>query len=46
MIKRADLGDKGTYYRAMVGPFSTREQAIQLCGSLKAAGGDCVVQSN
>ena len=46
VIKRAELGDKGTYYRAMVGPFSTREQAIQLCGSLKAAGGDCVVQSN
>ena len=37
-------GEKGTYYRAMVGPFSTREQAVQLCGSLKAAGGDCVVQ--
>ena len=46
VIRRADLGDKGTYYRAMIGPFSTREQAIQLCGSLKAAGGDCVVQSN
>jgi hypothetical protein len=46
VIRRADLGPKGTYYRAMVGPFSSREQAVQLCGSLKAAGGDCVVQSN
>ena len=39
-------GGKGTYYRAMVGPFTTRDQAIQLCSSLKAAGGDCVVQAN
>ena len=46
VIRRADLGEKGTYYRAMIGPFSTREQAVQLCGSLKAAGGDCVVQAN
>ena len=46
VIKRADLGDKGVYYRAMVGPFGSREQAIQLCSSLKSAGGDCVVQAN
>ncbi len=46
VIRRADLGSKGVYYRAMVGPFSTRDQAVQLCVSLKAAGGDCVVQSN
>ncbi len=46
VIRRADLGTKGTYYRAMVGPFTSRDQAVQLCGSLKAAGGDCVVQSN
>jgi hypothetical protein len=30
----------------MVGPFGSREEAIQVCGNLKAAGGDCVVQSN
>ncbi len=46
VIRRADLAGKGTYYRAMVGPFTTRDQAIQLCSSLKAAGGDCVVQAN
>jgi hypothetical protein len=45
-IRRVELGEKGTYYRAMVGPFATREQAVQLCTSLKSAGGDCVVQSN
>jgi cell division protein FtsN len=43
-IRKADLGSKGVYYRAMVGPFSNREQAVQLCSSLKQAGGDCVVQ--
>ncbi len=46
VIRRADLGDRGTYYRAMVGPFQNRDEAIQLCTSLKQAGGDCVVQSN
>jgi hypothetical protein len=43
-VRRADLGDKGVYYRAMVGPFANREEAVQLCVSLKQAGGNCVVQ--
>jgi hypothetical protein len=46
LIKRADLGDKGTYYRAMVGPFGSPDEASQFCGSLKTAGGQCVVQRN
>ncbi len=46
VIKRADLGEKGIYYRAMVGPFGTSEEASQFCGSLKSAGGQCVVQRN
>jgi hypothetical protein len=46
LIKRVDLGSKGTYYRAMVGPFSSAEQAQQVCGNLKSAGGQCVVQRN
>ena len=44
LIKRADLGEKGVYYRAMVGPFSSSEEASQFCGSLKSAGGQCVLQ--
>jgi hypothetical protein len=43
-VRRADLGAKGVYYRAMVGPFGSRDEAVQLCSSLKQAGGDCVVQ--
>jgi SPOR domain len=46
VIKRADLGDKGVYYRAMVGPFNSSDEASQFCGSLKSAGGQCVIQRN
>jgi len=46
IIKRADLGDKGIYYRAMVGPFSTSDEAGRLCSNLRIAGGTCVVQRN
>jgi cell division protein FtsN len=45
-IRRAELGERGVFYRAMIGPYASREQATQLCNSLKAAGGDCLVQSN
>ena len=46
VINRADLGEKGVYYRAMVGPFGSPDEASQFCGSLKTAGGQCVVQRN
>jgi cell division protein FtsN len=46
VIRRADLGDKGVFYRAQVGPFSTQEDAAEMCDNLKAAGGQCVVQKN
>lgn len=46
VVKRVDLGDKGVYYRAMVGPFGSSEEAAQFCGNLKTAGGQCVVQRN
>ncbi|WP_424631254.1 SPOR domain-containing protein [Bradyrhizobium sp. SYSU BS000235] len=45
-VRRADLGSKGVFYRAMVGPFGTTEEAAQFCSSLKSAGGQCVVQRN
>jgi hypothetical protein len=43
-VRRADLGTKGVYYRAMVGPFASRDEAVRVCSSLKQAGGECVVQ--
>ena len=46
IVRRADLGPKGIYYRAMVGPFGSAGDADQFCGELKAAGGQCIVQKN
>lgn len=46
VIRRADLGEKGVYYRALVGSFASADEASQLCRDLKAAGGECVVQRN
>jgi sporulation related protein len=45
-VRRADLGAKGVYYRALVGPFASGEEAASMCRSLKAAGGSCIVQRN
>jgi len=41
-IVRADLGDRGIYYRVRVGPFSGGD-ATRLCEDLKAAGADCII---
>jgi hypothetical protein len=46
LIRRADLGAKGVYYRALVGPFASAEQATAMCSGLKSAGGSCIVQRN
>jgi SPOR domain len=46
VIQRADLGSKGIFYRTMVGPFASVNEANQFCASYKAAGGHCVVPSN
>ena len=42
-IQRADLGDRGVYHRARVGPFA-RNAANSLCERLKSQGGDCIVR--
>ena len=46
LVHKVDLGAKGTYYRAMVGPFANANEASELCSSLKAAGGQCLIQRN
>ena len=47
LIKRVDVNKLGVRYRAFAGPFSSQEQATQLCNSLKAAGGpQCLIQRN
>jgi hypothetical protein len=46
IIRRVDLGTKGIYYRAFVGPFPSAGDADQFCGKFKTAGGQCFVQRN
>ena len=40
-IQRADLGQKGIYYRVRV-PASSLQEASSICSSIKANGGDCM----
>jgi hypothetical protein len=42
VIKRVD-GKKGVSYRAMVGPFASRDEATRFCTSYSTAGGQCWV---
>ncbi len=44
IILRADLGDRGVYFRAALGPFVTSDEAAHVCDDLRNAGGQCVVQ--
>jgi SPOR domain len=46
IVTRAELGERGVFYRAQVGPFALAEEAAKLCASLKEAGGQCIVQRN
>ena len=42
-IQRADLGNKGVFYRVRVGPFALAD-AQKICDSYKAVGGsDCII---
>jgi hypothetical protein len=43
IIRRADLGSKGVFFRTMVGPFASAQEASQFCTSYKSAGGQCIV---
>jgi hypothetical protein len=45
VFRRKDLGSKGVFYGAQVGPFS-HEAATHLCEQLRAAGGSCMIQRN
>jgi len=44
IIRRVDLGQKGVYYRSLIGPFANSEDASKLCSGLKAAGAHCFIQ--
>ncbi len=44
-IERADLGDKGVYYRLRVGPFASADEAKTYCAGLKERGTDCLIKA-
>lgn len=44
-VERADLGDKGTFYRLRVGPFASADDAKSYCAGLKERGTDCLIKA-
>jgi cell division septation protein DedD len=46
VIRSVELGDRGTYYRAQIGPFANLDLANFVCDKLKFAGDECIVQEN
>ncbi|HEY7978402.1 MAG TPA: SPOR domain-containing protein [Rhizomicrobium sp.] len=42
-VRKADLGDKGTWYRLRMGSFSDKAAATAFCEKLKSDGGNCLV---
>ena len=46
LIRRKDLGERGIFFAAQVGPFGVKSEADQICETLKTAGGSCFVQKN
>ena len=45
LIRKKDQGERGVFYAAQVGPLA-RDEASQLCETLKSAGGSCYIQRN
>ena len=46
VVRKTDLGAKGTWYRLQVGPMADKSAAYKLCGQLKSKGhADCLVMA-
>lgn len=43
-IEKADLGEKGTYYRVRAAGFTSKAAAQSACAKLKSGGQDCMVK--
>jgi hypothetical protein len=43
LIRKKDYGERGVFYASQVGPVA-REEANQLCETIKGAGGNCFIQ--
>ena len=44
IVRRTDVGPEGIYYRALIGPFTSRKEAAGVCSKLKAAGDSCLIE--
>lgn len=42
-IKKADLGEKGLWYRLRIGPFAGKAAAVQSCEKMKKEGVTCLI---
>ena len=42
-VERADLGQRGVYYRVRAGYFADRENAARFCERIRQMGQDCIV---
>ena len=46
IVQKADLGDKGVWYRLRIGPIADKSSASKLCSQLKQQGlPDCLVMA-
>ncbi len=43
-VQRADLGQRGIFYRLRIGPFNSKDLASGYCAQLKQRGQDCLVK--
>ncbi|MEX0838193.1 MAG: SPOR domain-containing protein [Parvibaculum sp.] len=44
-VERADLGERGIFYRVRAAGFESKAAAIETCSKLKSAGQDCLVRA-
>ncbi|MBX9746028.1 MAG: SPOR domain-containing protein [Hyphomonadaceae bacterium] len=42
-VERADLGQRGVYYRVRAGYFADRTNAARFCDRIRQMGQDCIV---
>ena len=42
-IKKADLGEKGVWYRLRIGPFAGKDSATAICDKMKSEGVTCLL---
>jgi cell division septation protein DedD len=44
-VTKADMGERGVFYRLLIGPFQNKAEALGHCQKLKAVGYDCIAKA-